>query len=270
MPPDPKPSPGRDRTDGMFSERQIARPLIVAMLITLALYPTLMHFLQPDGFPVWIGRYLGNGYCRFMLGLFIASALYAVLQYLGLQTERHQLLNRRSGVGTRVGLSHLHDWIGFLSGREPVEAEQVPDALRYRHERTRARGESVHLSDYVLMVRGQQHQHNFAPIGFAIWVLPMLGFIGTVLGITQAIGGLADTVVISGADSSGLGGVLGGLQFAFDTTLVGLVLVIPLMLMLLALRARAQTLDMLYERLLLDRLFMECDGPSDGDTDAVL
>lgn len=270
MPPDPKPSPGLDRTEGLFSERQIARPLIVAMLITLALYPTLMHFLQPDGLSDWIGRYLGNGYCRFMLGVFIGSALYAVLQYLGLQTERHQLLSRRSDSGTHVALPPLYDWIGFLSGREPVEAERVPDALRYWHDRSRACGDSVHLSDYVLLLRGQQHQHNFAPIGFAIWVLPMLGFIGTVLGITQAIGGLADTTVISGADGSGLGGVLGGLQFAFDTTLVGLVLVIPLMLMLLVLRARAQTLDMLYERLLLDRLFVEGTVPRDGDSDAAL
>ena len=107
----------------------------------------------------------------------------------------------------------------------------------------------------MLLVRGQQHQHNFAPIGFAIWVLPMLGFIGTVLGITQAIGGLADSVAVTAVDGSGLGGVLGGLQFAFDTTFVGLVLVIPLMLALLVLRARAQTLDMLYYRRLLDRLF---------------
>lgn len=268
MPPDPKPSHGLDRTEGLFSERQIARPLIVALLITLALYPTLMHFLQPEGLPVWIGRYLGNGYCRFMLGLFICCAIYAVLQHLGLQTERHQLLNRLIDSGTHYELPPLYDWIGFLSGREPAEDGRVPDALRYWHDRNLTCGDSVNLSDHVLLLRGQQHQHNFALIGFAIWVLPMLGFIGTVLGITQAIGGLADTTVISGADGSGLGGVLGGLQFAFDTTLVGLVLVIPLMLMLLALRARAQTLDVVYERLLLDRLFVESAVPRDGDSDA--
>lgn len=244
-----------DQAAGLFSERQIARPLLVAVLLTLALYPTLMHFLEPDALPDWIGRYLGNGYCRFMLALFVASALYVVLQYLGLQSERRQLLGRCGPDGPPAAQSRLQDWIGFLSGREHADAERVPAALRRWHDRTHAREDSVHLSDYVLLVRGQQHQHNFAPIGFAIWVLPMLGFIGTVLGITQAIGGLADSVAVTAVDGSGLGGVLGGLQFAFDTTFVGLVLVIPLMLALLVLRARAQTLDMLYYRRLLDRLF---------------
>ena len=265
MSPPAQPSLDLDQAVGLFSERQIARPLIVALLITLALYPTLMHFLEPDALPDWIGRYLGNGYCRFMLALFVASALYAVLQYLGLQSERHRLIGSRNPGDQTAGPSRRWDWIGFLSGREHADAERVPAALRRWHDRTRAHEDSVHLSDYVLLVRGQQHQHNFAPIGFAIWVLPMLGFIGTVLGITQAIGGLADSVAVTAVDGGGLGGVLGGLQFAFDTTFVGLVLVIPLMLALLVLRARAQTLDMLYYRRLLDRLF-----PDVPERDAVV
>ena len=48
---------------------------------------------------------------------------------------------------------------------------------------------------------------------------------------------------------------VGGLKFAFDTTFIGLVLVIPTMLYLLALRARAQKLDMVYYQILLDRRF---------------
>ncbi len=65
------------------------------------------------------------------------------------------------------------------------------------------------MSDYFLLLRGQQHQHNFAPIGFAIWVLPLLGFIGTVVGITQAIGGLEQAVAPAAA-ATGLSTVLGG------------------------------------------------------------
>lgn len=246
-----------DRAAGLFSERQIARPLVIALLITLAFSPTLTHFLQPDRLPEWLGRYLGNAYCRFMLALFVMSMLYAALQYLGLQNERRQLIVRYGPEAQQGARSRLQDWISFLSGRQAADAEQVPAALRRWHDQRRAHAEAVHLSDYVLLVRGQQHQHNFAPIGFAIWVLPMFGFIGTVLGITQAIGGLATSVELKVADASGLGGVLGGLQFAFDTTFVGLALVIPLMLLLLVLRARAQTLDMLYYRLLLDRLFAD-------------
>jgi len=240
-----------DQAAGLFSERQIARPLTVAVLITLALYPTLMHFLKPDALPDWIGRYLDNGYCRFMLALFVVSALYAVLHYLGLQRERRRLI----GSGAPSTPSRLQDWIDFLSGHDQADAEWVAARLSRWPDQTQAREDLTHLSDALLLIRDRQHQHNFAPIGFAIWVLPMLGFIGTVLGITQAIGGLSDSVAVTDVAGGGFDGVLAGLQFAFDTTLVGLVLVIPLMLALLVLRARAQTLDMLYYQRLLDRLF---------------
>lgn len=243
---------------GLFSERQIALPLAIALLVTLALYLTLRHFQDPAELTGWWGRYLGNGYCQLMAGVFVATGLYAALQYLGLRGDARQL---RHPLGHRDGPppSRLQDWGRFLSGRTPREDERdVPGALRRWYGNARSREDLARLSDYVLLLRGQQHQHNFAPIGFAIWVLPLLGFIGTVVGITQAIAGLEQTVT-PGAARGGLGEVLGGLTFAFDTTLIGLVLVIPVMLLLLALRARAQKLDMLYYQMLLDRLFHDAN-----------
>jgi biopolymer transport protein ExbB/TolQ len=64
-----------------------------------------------------------------------------------------------------------------------------------------------------------------------IWATPVLGFIGTVLGLGDAIGGFGKT--ISGtqeveAIKASLGGVTAGLSTAFDTTLVGLLATITL------------------------------------------
>jgi len=59
-----------------------------------------------------------------------------------------------------------------------------------------------------------------------IWAIPVLGFIGTVLGLSQAVGGFGN-VVASGADLEGLknalSGVTSGLAIAFETTLIALV-----------------------------------------------
>ena len=66
------------------------------------------------------------------------------------------------------------------------------------------------------------------PLSYAVWVLPLLGFIGTVVGISDAIGGLG-TVFAEGDRQAALELVLGALHFAFDTTFAGLVLVIPVM-----------------------------------------
>ncbi|MGX0905122.1 hypothetical protein ACSSV8_003716 [Roseovarius sp. MBR-79] len=69
---------------------------------------------------------------------------------------------------------------------------------------------------------------RMAPLSYAVWVLPLLGFIGTVIGISDAIGGLG-TVFADGDRQQALESVLGALRFAFDTTFAGLVLVIPVM-----------------------------------------
>ena len=71
----------------------------------------------------------------------------------------------------------------------------------------------------------QQQRLSLARI--MIWAMPMLGFLGTVLGISQALGGLS-----IGADQE-LAEVMGGLQaslyVAFDTTALALTLSIVLM-----------------------------------------
>ena len=59
-----------------------------------------------------------------------------------------------------------------------------------------------------------------------MWGIPVLGFIGTVLGLSQAIGAFTDTLTAGGdlvAIRASLKTVTGGLATAFETTLVALV-----------------------------------------------
>ncbi len=70
---------------------------------------------------------------------------------------------------------------------------------------------------------------SYVLIKFMIWAIPVLGFIGTVLGMTVAIGSF-DSVLKSIGDvgfegvRSSLGAVTAGLSVAFDTTFLALVL----------------------------------------------
>ena len=70
-------------------------------------------------------------------------------------------------------------------------------------------------------------QSSYTLLHTFIWAIPILGFIGTVMGISAAVGGFSggmeeaqDIAVLK--DS--LNGVTGGLAMAFDTTLVALVM----------------------------------------------
>ena len=69
---------------------------------------------------------------------------------------------------------------------------------------------------------------SYRTVKLFIWAMPILGFIGTVLGISLAVGGFSEflttSVSIDEIDSvtAELGEVASGLSFAFDTTLLGL------------------------------------------------
>jgi len=66
---------------------------------------------------------------------------------------------------------------------------------------------------------------SYALLNVFIWAIPILGFIGTVMGLGGAVGslGVEDTSNIEGIKDS-LGAITGGLGTAFDTTLVALIM----------------------------------------------
>ena len=75
-------------------------------------------------------------------------------------------------------------------------------------------------------------ESSYAIIKVFIWAIPILGFIGTVLGISSAVGGFSES--IQGSQElevikESLSGVTSGLAVAFDTTLLALVMSILIM-----------------------------------------
>ena len=100
-----------------------------------------------------------------------------------------------------------------------------------------------------------------------IWAIPVLGFIGTVIGLSAAIGSfgsvLGDTTDITRI-KEGLGDVTAGLSTAFDTTLVALVFALVIQLLMTALKKQEEDfLDESVEyclRFIVGRLRLEA-GP---------
>jgi len=105
------------------------------------------------------------------------------------------------------------------------------------------------LSDVSEMLRAQaENDEDFMestyalPKGF-IWGIPILGFIGTVIGLSQAIGQFGSVLSAGNAFdtlTSSLKGVTAGLAVAFDTTFVALVAALVLQLLLTAIKKREE------------------------------
>ncbi|MEZ4294023.1 MAG: MotA/TolQ/ExbB proton channel family protein [Polyangiaceae bacterium] len=74
---------------------------------------------------------------------------------------------------------------------------------------------------------------SFSIVKILVWAIPILGFIGTVVGIGDAVGGFSRSLDTAGqldTIKTALGDVTSGLAVAFDTTLVALVASILVMM----------------------------------------
>lgn len=189
----------------------VLQPLTLAVLLVAAAWLAAGRYLQLGEPPAgdWLAgtllRALRDPFCQAMLGVFSVLVLYALLQLLGAAIGRHTASGR-----------YANAVLAFIAGRSAAPNGPNPSDAGMAEQ---------DVADVL------------APLQFGIWVLPLLGFIGTVVGISAAIGGLEEMLARAGGQSpEGVRQVMSGLRFAFDTTFVGLTLVIPLMLLLVWLR----------------------------------
>lgn len=107
--------------------------------------------------------------------------------------------------------------------RRSLIAKRLRTVLHFVHERGSAEG----LDDYLRhqsQLDADEAQAGYSLVRLIAWMIPILGFLGTVLGITIAIAYVSPTELETSLDK-----VTGGLAVAFDTT--GVALILSMMLM---------------------------------------
>lgn len=110
-------------------------------------------------------------------------------------------------------LSHLP-----TSLRESLLVERLSEIVHRQSQR----GSSKLLADDLRELSGRDADaahDSYGLVRIISWAIPMLGFLGTVIGITQTLGGLDFSNGSAAVDN-----LKSGLYVAFDTTAVGLVL----------------------------------------------
>lgn len=129
-----------------------------------------------------------------------------------------QSLDQSTPVLKRVSawLKHLEEVPQAV--RNSLIARRLSDLL----DRQQRRGHADQLSEDMrdLADRDADADHDTLQfVRIIVWAIPMLGFLGTVIGITQTLGGLDFTDGAAAVDR-----LKSGLYVAFDTTALGLVL----------------------------------------------
>ncbi|MAZ95681.1 MAG: hypothetical protein CMJ73_06595 [Planctomycetaceae bacterium] len=229
------------------------------------------------GWPICIGTFLGIGFYAILLKGSLEAPLLeryfashpvayvaTMMFFIGLAALLFRALNL-AGQFFWLGKTRLSP---IPSGRQPVseagpllsEIQALPAGAQHGYlgsrlgqaiDSVRRNGSADGLDDdlkYLSDMDADRQHDAYSLVRIIIWATPMLGFLGTVIGITQALGDLA-TRQLGGDLQVAMQGLLSGLYVAFDTTALALSLSILLMfLQFLVERCETQLLSVVDRR----------------------
>lgn len=142
--------------------------------------------------------------------------------------------------GANVGtfIDHLYRLPATL--RDSMMVNRIRKALELFEVRTN-NGEAASLMDAQSAVDANRIAGSYALLKVFLWAIPILGFIGTVLGLSFAMAGFGSTDLTDmNALKTAVGSITSGLATAFNTTLLGLILSMLLIFPMSAMQTREE------------------------------
>jgi biopolymer transport protein ExbB/TolQ len=236
-------------TGGRFTSVNRVFTLIIALILTLGFFGLVTFGLKPLPAAAWIAAmFLDRGptqYAAMFLFFWALSMLWVKSLKIRFQ-ERALSLSAvpqqpdfvLTAETAQSVLRRLHDLVD--STAHFLLLNRIERALSNLNNIGRVGDVSTILKTQAEFDEGQASSSYSIIIGF-VWAIPVLGFIGTVLGLSTAIGKFSVTLQAGGdmtAIRQSLEGVIGGLSTAFETTLVALVAALIVQLALVYVQSR--------------------------------
>ncbi len=135
--------------------------------------------------------------------------------------------------GEEVPSDQRAEWLGAhwqslpKNVRDGWLGRRVLSAIELQIQRGRRYQIEADLKEFSNSDQDRQHD-SYSLLRIINWAMPMLGFLGTVLGISQTLGQL-DTQKLATQQQEAMNELTAGLYVAFDTTAIALVLTVFLM-----------------------------------------
>lgn len=224
--------------------------LLVTALVTGAFFIGLCHVPASVRSLTAVAMILERGWTPYaMVALFVLALVILFVKWrkLAFQEKAFQVELIPAGNNFALTSETALDVLKTLN-------ESVDDPRRFvlfnRIERALLNLKNVgNVSDVSEMLRAQAENDeshmdsSYGILSGIIWVIPILGFIGTVIGLSGAIGGFGAVLNTDASVSSlreSLTPVTSNLGIAFDTTFVALVLAMVVQLLMTLLRKREE------------------------------
>jgi biopolymer transport protein ExbB/TolQ len=220
----------------------------------------------------YVVRYLAGHWVEYLeVGLFCVGLSGLGLKVLSLMTQRRELALSLLPPAPAGG-QHPSEAVQLVrqlqedADEEPggYLSQRLADALDLVMRTGEADELENHLK-YLADVAAARAHASYGLVRFVVWAIPIMGFLGTVIGITVAIANLSPTQL------ENISGVVAGLGTAFDTTATALALSMLLMFVqFLVERSEYAVLEQVDDRA-WDTLAgrFQTDGVADGSALAV-
>ncbi|MEM1368919.1 MAG: MotA/TolQ/ExbB proton channel family protein [Cyanobacteria bacterium P01_H01_bin.15] len=274
----PKSAARRDRRE-LDAEPLVA--FIAAAFMTTGVFFGLTPFRD-----FYIGQLVLNRGLTQPAVIFLATLVFAITVIKWTKLNRESRALRKSWIPEQMVLADS-SWNQITALQQTLANERSIIATRcnrvlnaYRLSGDRKTAAEVALDDSAFYSSASESSYSLPRI--LVWAIPLLGFIGTVIGISQAVTGFSGFLEEAGQIDQikeGIGVVTGGLATAFDTTLLALLLSVVVMIpLVLVERYEAQVLlridiyinDRLLPRLKVARPEVVSDGAKPEVLQAVL
>ena len=134
-------------------------------------------------------------------------------------------------ISQEITLESLDRYVAHIrtlpaKARQTIIVNRVLRGIEHFRVRKSA-AETVTMMESQSAIDAANVASSYAIIKVFIWAMPILGFIGTVMGVSTAVSGLSVTLENASdvsAVTDSMKGVFGGLGTAFDTTLIALIM----------------------------------------------
>ncbi len=228
-------------------EQPFKFPLVITALLVLITALALYWFFgDSSSFPRSLKLFFGNWISPIILWFFTASFLHLYLKKGRLKKEQAQsnLLSNQLLNTIVSDASNDFDKDELLLALQNTSNDNGidPDNLTRTRLDLFLNHQDNDVDDTFAIKEREYLKGSFSLPRFMVWAIPILGFIGTVWGISNGIAHFSDAMTstnsvtdVSSMLKENLPLVTNSLATAFDTTLLALLLSIPLMMFMLTL-----------------------------------
>ena len=209
-----------------ISKLLLRSPLLWGTGLAFCFFSLIQRGLIRDEYVV---RYLAGHWVEYIeVGLFCVGLSSLAMKLWSTVRQKNSLATCSLPVAMSGG-QHPSEAQGLqrhlqenVSGEQGYLSKRLRDGLDFVTRTGKADDLEDHLK-YLADVDGARAHASYGLVRFIVWAIPIMGFLGTVIGITVAIANLSPT------ELENISGVVAGLGTAFDTTATALALSMVLM-----------------------------------------